>query len=99
MFKVIMDEERSVVKSKEQRVNEIKPILEKLGQMHLKVVQHPELQQLMVLLKEFINDDSGHTESTTIKILFPILNNCTIDGELSPKIGAKTWVRLTANKN
>lgn len=94
-----MKEERSVVKSKEQRVNEIKPILEKLGEMHLKVVQHNELQQLMVILKEFINDDSGNINPTTVKILFPLLNNCTIDGQLSPLIGEKTWVRLTANKN
>jgi len=86
-------------KSKDQRVNEIKPILEKLGEMHLKVVEYTELQQLMVLLKEFINDESGKTTPTTVKILFPALNNCTIDGQLSPLIGEKTWLKLTANKN
>ena len=85
-----------MIKTRVQRLNEIKPILEKLSQMHLKIVEHSELQLLLSCTKQFL--ESGTTTDIPIAIPFPALN-CQIDGCLATKVGDRTWVRLTTAKN
>ena len=73
------------------RQREVRPILEKLSELHLKMVDHPELMEMFRIMQLYL--DEGKRQ--TIHIPFPA-HNCDIDGVL--QLG-RTWVRFTAKKS
>ena len=75
---------------KATRQGEVRPILEKLSELHLKVVDHPELIEMIKIMQQYVENGKRQT----IHIPFPA-HNCDIDGVL--QIG-RTWVRFTAKK-
>jgi hypothetical protein len=80
-------------RTKIERMAEVRPILEKLAQMRLKVKEHAPLQALLALAQQYIRDG----DRVLIYIPFPDLN-CTIDGLLTPKVDERCFVKLTASK-
>lgn len=75
---------------KATRQQEVRPILEKLSELHLRVVEHPELLEMTKIMQLYVEEGKRQT----IHIPFPAYN-CDIDGVL--QIG-RTWVRFTAKK-
>lgn len=80
-------------RTKVERMAEVRPILEKLAQMRLKVKEHAPLQALLALAQQYIQDG----DRVLIHIPFPDLN-CTIDGLLAKKVDERCFVKLTASK-
>lgn len=77
-------------KLQETRQKEVRPILEKLCALHLRIADHPELIEMTRLMQLYVNDGTKQT----LHIPFPA-HNCDIDGVL--QLG-RTWVRFTAKK-
>jgi len=75
---------------KATRQREVRPILEKLSELHLRVIDHPELIEMTRIMQLYVEEGKRQT----IHIPFPA-HNCDIDGVL--QIG-RTWVRFTAKK-
>ena len=77
-----------VLKNKEKRIEEIKPIIVKLTEMNL-TVKNPPIKELFDVLKHYIN------EGKRVEIYIPFLEiNKIITGILEPELGVHTWVKL-----
>jgi len=81
------------IRSKEERQNEIKPILLKLKELRLTVHEHPEIKELFTQIQLYIQKGIN----ITLNIPFPTYN-CWIKGILNINRREKSWVKLESNK-
>ena len=82
-------------RTKEQRQNEIKPILKKLNELHLKPTIDG-IKQLYQHIKTYIdNSDNNINDDVNIDIHIPCSElNILIKGVLEVNINKKSWVKL-----
>jgi len=84
-----------IKRTKEQRQNEIKPILKKLNELHLKP-NIDGIKKLYQHIKTYIDNtdnNSNNDENININIPCPELN-ILIKGVLEVNINKKSWVKL-----
>ncbi len=84
-----------IKRTKEQRQNEIKPILKKLNELHLKT-NIDGIKQLYKHIKTYIDNsisNINNDENINIHIPCPELN-ILIKGVLEVNINKKSWVKL-----
>lgn len=82
-----------IYRTKQERILETKPIIEKLSEMNLTMENTPELKNLFILIKKYINDD----ERLEVNIHCPSINK-TIKGLLARNIREEVSVRLVSEK-
>jgi hypothetical protein len=78
--------------SKEQRIADIKPIMQKLSELELNM-SYPAIKRLYKEMAEYIKDG----ESRKINIPFPEVKR-RIKGFLSGDTRKETWVKLEADE-
>jgi len=76
-------------KSKKLKNDEIRPAIEKMTEMGLTIVSTPELKELFLLIKKFLNGN----ERYDVFISLPKTKQ-VIRGELEVEVGKHTWVKL-----
>ena len=79
-------------KSKEERIADVKPIIQKLSELELNT-SYPAIKRLYKEIAEYMKDG----ESRKIKIPFPEVKRC-IKGFLSGDTRKETWVKLEADE-
>jgi len=77
-----------VEKTREQRLEDVKPIFLKLSELNLNITNEP-VKRLYKLINEFLNEGIRQT----IHIPFPEINR-KIRGILSPNAKEPSWVKL-----
>lgn len=82
-----------IYRTKEERILETKPIIEKLTEMNLTLENTPELKNFFILIKKYINED----ERIEVNIPCPSINK-TIKGLLATNIREEVCVRLVSEK-
>ena len=84
-----------IKRTKEQRQNEIKPILKKLNELHLKP-NIDGIKQLYQHIKTYIdNSNNNINDDMNIDIHIPCPElNILIKGVLEVNINKKSWVKL-----
>ena len=80
------------IKTQEERRAEVRPIIEKLTEMNITVLE-PPIKDLFSKMRLFVQIG----EKTEINIPYPKTNQI-IEGVLHPKIGKRTWVKMTTVK-
>ena len=80
------------IKSREERQAEVRPIIEKLTELKITVVE-PPIKKLFHNMSLFVKNG----EKLEINIPYPRTNQ-VIEGVLHPKIGKRTWVKMTTIK-
>jgi len=78
-------------KSKEERIADVKPIIQKLNELELNT-SYPAIKRLYKEIAEYMKDG----ESRKIKIPFPEVKR-RIKGFLSGDTRKETWVKLEAD--
>ena len=79
---------KMIIRTKEQRQNEIKTIIKKLNELHLNN-SYDGIRLLFQNMKEYLNSEN----SIIIDIPCPELNIC-IKGILEVDLSKKVWVKL-----
>ena len=79
-------------KSKEERISDIKPIIQKLNELELNV-SYTSIKRLYIEIAEYMKDG----ESRKINIPFPEVKR-RIKGFLSGDTRKETWVKLEADE-
>ena len=77
-----------VYRTKEQRQEETRPILEKLTELRL-TTEYEEVVTLLSLMREYIQND----KRTEINIPFPSINR-RITGVLATNVREQVWVKM-----
>ena len=78
-----------LIRTKEQRQIEVKPIIVKLNQLHLSPISYPEIKTLFENMKTYINDGSR------IEIDIPCVDlNIRIKGVVAINLNEKCWVKM-----
>ena len=80
------------IKSQEERQAEVRPIIEKLTELKISVLE-PPIKELFTKMRLFVQIG----EKIEINIPYPKTNQI-IEGVLHPKIGKRTWVKMTTVK-
>lgn len=80
------------IKSREERQAEVRPIIEKLTELNITVLE-PPVKELFHNMSLFVKNG----EKLKINIPYPRTNQ-VIEGVLHPKIGKRTWVKMTTKK-
>ena len=80
------------IKSQEERQAEVRPIIEKLTELKITVVE-PPIKELFSKMSLFVKNG----EKIEVNIPYPKTNQI-IEGMLQPKIGKQTWVRMVTPK-
>ena len=80
------------IKTQEERQAEVRPIIEKLTEMNITVLE-PPIKDLFSKMRLFVQIG----EKIEINIPYPNTNQI-IEGVLHPKIGKRTWVKMTTVK-
>ena len=80
------------IKTQEERQAEVRPIIEKLTEMNITVLE-PPIKELFSKMRLFVQIG----EKIEINIPYPKTNQI-IEGVLHPKIGKRTWVKMTTVK-
>ena len=80
------------IKTQEERRAEVRPIIEKLTELNITVME-PPIKELFSKMSFFVKNG----EKTEINIPYPKTNQI-IEGVLHPKIGKRTWVKMTTVK-
>ena len=80
------------IKSREERQAEVRPIIEKLTELNITAVE-PPIKELFYNMSLFVKNG----EKLEINIPYPRTNQ-VIEGVLHPKIGKRTWVKMTTIK-
>ena len=80
-------------RTKEERILETKPIIEKLTELGLTLEQNNELKELFILIKTYIQDG----ERLEINIPFPSINR-RIKGILATNIREEVSIRMISEK-
>jgi len=77
-------------RSKTQRINEIKPILNKLSELNIKACEHEEIRELLQKIQIYIQEG----ERVIVDIPFPIAD-VVISGILEIDIKKRVWIKFT----
>jgi hypothetical protein len=78
-------------KTKQERQQEILPVIESLNKMHIKPALNESVKNLYKKLQEFINDGE------TMEIEIPIEEmNLRVYGVLEKNINKRTWLKMGA---
>ena len=77
-------------RSKEERMNEIKPIIQKLTELKIKASEHTEIKELLTKIQVYIQQG----ERIEINIPFPIAD-VDIVGVLATDVKERVWVKFT----
>ena len=78
-----------LIRTKEQRQLEVKPIIVKLNQLHLSPISYPEIKNLFENMKTYINDGSR------IEIDIPCIDlNVRFKGILAINLNERCWVKI-----
>jgi len=77
-------------RTKEQRMTEIKPIINKLTELKIKANEHPEIRELLTKIQIYIQQG----ERIVINIPFSIAD-VDIVGVLATDVNEKVWVKFT----
>ena len=80
------------IKTQEERQAEVRPIIEKLTELNITVME-PPIKDLFSKMRLFVQIG----EKIEINIPYPKTNQI-IEGVLHPKIGKRTWVKMTTVK-
>ena len=80
------------IKSREERQAEVRPIIEKLTELNITVLE-PPIKELFTKISLFVKN----CEKIEVNIPYPKTNQI-IEGVLHPKIGKRTWVRMVTPK-
>lgn len=81
-----------IYRTKSERIDAVKPIIEKLNELHL-TIQYEPIKQLFSLIQQYINEG----KEIIINIPFPIINK-RIKGVLCDNIRHQVWVKLEDEK-
>jgi hypothetical protein len=79
-------------RTKKERQEEIKPILEKLRELHINIKQDDGIKEFFILMQQYIQEGNR----IELNIPCPTLN-VTIKGILAVKKNEKVSVKLTAS--
>ena len=80
-------------RTKEQRQLEVRPIIEKLTELHISLSKHDEIKQLFKEILRYIQD------GVRIELNIPFdAYNTTIEGVLATRLKERVWVKFTAKK-
>ena len=79
-----------VYRTKEQRMTEIKPIINKLTELQIKASEHEEIRELLTKIQIYIQQG----ERIEINIPFPIAG-VEIKGVLATDIKERVWVKFS----
>jgi len=75
-----------------QRQAEVRPIIQKLTELHVSMSQHDEIKLLFKELQRYIQ------EGVRIELNIPFeAYNTTIEGVLAIKLNERVWVKFAAN--
>lgn len=80
------------IKSQEERQAEVRPIIEKLTELKISVLEAP-IKELFTKMRLFVQIG----EKIEVNIPYPKTNQI-IEGILHPKIGKRTWIRMVTPK-
>ena len=80
------------IKSQEERQAEVRPIIEKLTELKISVLE-PPIKELFTKMRLFVQIG----EKIEVNIPYPKTNQI-IEGILHPKIGKRTWIRMVTPK-
>jgi len=79
-----------VYRTKEQRMTEVKPIINKLTELQIKASDHEEIRELLTKIQIYIQQG----ERIEINIPFPIAD-VEIKGVLATDIKERVWVKFS----
>ena len=77
-------------RTKEERIKEIKPIIQKLTELKIKASDHEEIKELMTKIQVYIQQG----ERIEINIPFPIAD-VDILGVLATDVKERVWVKFS----
>ena len=77
-------------RTKEQRKEEIKPILKRLTDLKISAAEHPEIHELIKHLQTYVNEG----KRLEINIPFPKAD-VDIKGVLATDVKERVWVKFT----
>ena len=80
-------------RNKQQRQTEIRPIIQKLTELHISTTQHDEIKELFKEMQRYIQDGVR----IELKIPFDAYNT-TIEGVLATRLNERVWVKFAAKK-
>ena len=80
----------SLYRTKEQRMKEIKPIIQKLSDLKIKASDHVEIQELLTKIQVYIHQG----ERLEINIPFPIAD-VDIVGVLATDVKERVWLKFS----
>ena len=80
------------IKSQEERQAEVRPIIEKLTELKISVLE-PPIKELFTKMRLFVQIG----EKIEVNIPYPKTNQI-IEGVMHPKIGKRTWIRMVTPK-
>jgi hypothetical protein len=78
------------IRTKEQRIAEIKPIISKLSELKIKASDHEEIKELLTKIQVYIHQG----ERLEINIPFPIAD-VDIIGVLATDVTERVWLKFT----
>ena len=78
------------IRTKEQRIAEIKPIIQKLSDLKIKASDHEEIKELLTKIQIYIHQG----ERIKIHIPFPIAD-VDIVGVLATDVKERVWLKFT----
>ena len=79
-----------VYRTKEQRISEIKPIINKLSELKIKASEHEEIRELLTKIQIYIQQG----ERIELNIPFPIAD-VDIKGVLATDIKERVWIKFS----
>jgi hypothetical protein len=79
-------------RTKEQRINEVKPIIQKLSELKIKASEHEEIRDLLQKIQVYIHQG----ERIEINIPFPIAD-VDIVGVLATDVKERVYMKFTKN--
>jgi hypothetical protein len=77
-------------RTKEERIKEIKPIIQKLSELNVNASHHAEIKELLTKIQVYIQQG----ERLVINIPFPIAD-VDIVGVLATDVSERVWVKFT----
>jgi hypothetical protein len=77
-------------RTKEQRISEVKPIIQKLSELDIKASEHEEIRELLHKIQIYIQQG----ERIVIHIPFPIAD-VDIKGVLATDVKERVWIKFT----
>jgi dihydroorotate dehydrogenase len=83
---------KAKIKTQEERRAEVRPIIEKLTELNITVME-PPIKDLFSKMRLFVQIG----EKIEVNIPYPKTNQI-IEGVLHPKIGKRTWIRMVTPK-